>query len=339
MSFLPLVRVSQFALAAEAADLLGVSASGVCRQLGLPTWHDCDPRGYVPMAHMCRFMAAAGRAANSPTFGSSIVEVVPFDRMGALGLAIGRAANVQQALKTAVRLLPGHVSYKRFWLVEKEDAVWVCRGGGGGMETGDEVLSQFALRGLVQVIQRGAGDDWWPKRLVLQGSRPNRQPPLEGFVSAEISYHPDMAAFAVPREVLPLPMRHPMAAPPLSTEPSLDEASFLATAPGKTPADVLKQLFVTLLPLGYPTIDKLGEIVGLHPRALQRLLQRQSISYRELVDDVRSQQATDLLRRSDASVTDIAFDLGYTDVAHFIRAFRRWTGVSPTRYRRLQHAA
>jgi AraC-like DNA-binding protein len=63
------------------------------------------------------------------------------------------------------------------------------------------------------------------------------------------------------------------------------------------------------------------------------------MSYRELVDELRSQQATELLRHSDASVTDIAFDLGYTDVAHFTRAFRRWTGVSPNRYRRLRQAA
>ncbi len=45
-----------------------------------------------------------------------------------------------------------------------------------------------------------------------------------------------------------------------------------------------------------------------------------------------------LLRDSDASITEIAVDLGYTDVAHVSRAFRRWTGVSPTRFRRLAPA-
>jgi AraC-like DNA-binding protein len=339
MTFLPLVRVSQFALAAEAAELLGVSAGSVCRQLGQPPWHDCDPRGYAPMVHMCRFLAAAGQAARSSSFGSAIVEVVPFDRLGALGLAVSRAPNVHQALKTAVRLLPGHVSYKKFWLVEQDDAVWICRGGGGRLETGDDVLSQFALRGLVQIVQRGAGDDWWPRRVVLQDSGPNGRPSSEGFASANVTYRPDMTAFAVPRDVLPLPMRHPrldLREPP---GPMLDEASFLATAPAETPAEALRQLIATLMPLGYPAIDTLAEITGLHPRTLQRLLQRESLSYRQLVDEVRAERATVLLRDSGAPVTEIAFDLGYTDVSHFIRAFRRWTGVSPSRYRNLRAAA
>jgi AraC-like DNA-binding protein len=83
----------------------------------------------------------------------------------------------------------------------------------------------------------------------------------------------------------------------------------------------------------------MAEIVGVHPRTLQRLLQRESLSYRQLVDEVRAERATVLLRDSDAPVTEIAFDLGYTDVSHFIRAFRRWTGVSPSRYRNLRAAA
>jgi AraC-like DNA-binding protein len=41
-----------------------------------------------------------------------------------------------------------------------------------------------------------------------------------------------------------------------------------------------------------------------------------------------------LLHEPDATVTDIAFDLGYADVSHFSRAFHRWAGVSPRAYRR-----
>ena len=75
-------------------------------------------------------------------------------------------------------------------------------------------------------------------------------------------------------------------------------------------------------------------MVGLNVRTLQRRLESQAVTYKQLIDRARFDLASQLLRQSHATVTDIAFDVGYTDVAHFTRAFRRWTGVSPREYRR-----
>jgi AraC-like DNA-binding protein len=42
-----------------------------------------------------------------------------------------------------------------------------------------------------------------------------------------------------------------------------------------------------------------------------------------------------LLEDPDAKILDIAFQLGYSDPAHFTRAFRKWTSISPNAYREL----
>lgn len=57
-------------------------------------------------------------------------------------------------------------------------------------------------------------------------------------------------------------------------------------------------------------------------------------SFHELLNDVRRELACSYLRQPGVSVTEVAFLLGFTDVSNFTRAFKRWTGASPTRFRR-----
>ena len=84
---------------------------------------------------------------------------------------------------------------------------------------------------------------------------------------------------------------------------------------------------------GYADIEGAAEMAGLGIQTLQRMLRRNGLSYREVVDIARSTRAQALLRETDKAVTDIALDLGYTDHANFTRAFNRWLGCSPSDFR------
>ena len=81
-----------------------------------------------------------------------------------------------------------------------------------------------------------------------------------------------------------------------------------------------------------------AEMAGLSKRTFQRRLGDLQLDYNTLIDQVRLKQSLSMLREPDAPVTQIAYDLGYSDAAHFTRAFRRWTALSPREYRR-QHQA
>jgi AraC-like DNA-binding protein len=74
--------------------------------------------------------------------------------------------------------------------------------------------------------------------------------------------------------------------------------------------------------------------LGMSPRGLQRRLARLEMSFERIVDDWRHDQALQLLRDPSAGTSEVAYRLGYADPSHFIRAFRRWRGVSPMAFRR-----
>jgi len=68
-------------------------------------------------------------------------------------------------------------------------------------------------------------------------------------------------------------------------------------------------------------------------RTLQRKLAESNTTYQRLVDDTRRDLALRFMEDPRKSITDVTFLLGFSSQSAFTRAFRRWTGMSPTRFR------
>ena len=86
--------------------------------------------------------------------------------------------------------------------------------------------------------------------------------------------------------------------------------------------------------LGRPvTVAAVSKRLGVPVRTLKRRLQQQGTSYREIVDEVRTEVAIKYLRETDLSIEDIAYSLGFSEVANFRRAFRRWTKETPNQFK------
>jgi AraC-like DNA-binding protein len=69
---------------------------------------------------------------------------------------------------------------------------------------------------------------------------------------------------------------------------------------------------------------------------LQRRLSEQDSSVKKIVDETRHQLATTYLDQSHLSIKEVAYSLGFNDPSNFSRAFRRWEGMTPKEYRKLQ---
>jgi AraC-like DNA-binding protein len=73
-------------------------------------------------------------------------------------------------------------------------------------------------------------------------------------------------------------------------------------------------------------------------RTLQRKLAESNTTYQKLVDDTRRDLALRFLEDPRKSITDVTFLLGFSSQSAFTRAFRRWTGMSPTQFREQRQA-
>jgi AraC-like DNA-binding protein len=85
---------------------------------------------------------------------------------------------------------------------------------------------------------------------------------------------------------------------------------------------------------GVRSFEELAAAVKVSPRTLRRRLADARMSFSKLLEEARRDRAVVLLRSPQMSTKDVAQQVGYSNVANFMRAFRRWTGQTPAAYRR-----
>lgn len=92
--------------------------------------------------------------------------------------------------------------------------------------------------------------------------------------------------------------------------------------------------YITTQQNAFPKLETIAHELGYTSRALRRKLESLDCSFSSLVSEVKSEQAQLLLQKSDLSIREVSELLGYTEVTNFRRAYRSWTGSSPSEYRR-----
>lgn len=85
---------------------------------------------------------------------------------------------------------------------------------------------------------------------------------------------------------------------------------------------------------GEPSLAEIADRLNLSERSLSRKLKEEGTTFRALVKDKRKELAAFYLLKSDISVTELAFKIGFSDVSNFNRACQRWFGCSPSEYRK-----
>lgn len=92
-------------------------------------------------------------------------------------------------------------------------------------------------------------------------------------------------------------------------------------------------LYVQRMALTRPDADQIAALLNMSRRTLQRRLQEAGTSWLNVIDQARQQVACTELLQGEVSVTDLALLTGYEDSRAFLRAFKRWTGLTPSGFR------
>ncbi|WP_281558923.1 AraC family transcriptional regulator [Thalassomonas sp. RHCl1] len=72
--------------------------------------------------------------------------------------------------------------------------------------------------------------------------------------------------------------------------------------------------------------NDIAALMGLSPRTLRRKLQESDITYKEILNEVRTDKAISLLQNDKLRIYQVSEQMGYTNLSNFRRAFKMWTG-------------
>lgn len=95
----------------------------------------------------------------------------------------------------------------------------------------------------------------------------------------------------------------------------------------------IRRHLMALPPTQWPGFDELADAFHIGATTMRRRLEREGVSFSQIKDSLRRDLAVQHLTGSDASLADIASELGFAEASAFHRAFKQWTGLRPGAYR------
>lgn len=194
----------------------------------------------------------------------------------------------------------------------------------------------FALGFLVR-IAREATDRWVTPvevRFAYAPPSPDEQQTYQEYFGAPLKYGTPLNQAVFAHRDVTRPLVSADAALAGVVRRRLDKMlSQLPRSDESTAARVRREL-IRHFAEGEPTARLVGRELGMSERTLHRRLKDERTSFRGILDDVREEMATSLLRDRAVGIAEIAFILGYSEPAAFHRSFRRWTGQTPLTFRR-----
>jgi AraC-like DNA-binding protein len=327
---IPLIRAAGALLAANCLRRIGAPAESLWVRSGLPKRAFSEPESLVPLHLVVRFFEESSRVEGVDTLGLLVGEQCDVTSLGVYGTKIAQSPTLYDAIGTGIQLQPGWNSAVQFVLVPDGESVRLLRLVRGDLPDSPQ-FDLAALTIMIKLVRSAAGPQWRPSEIYLRGSGKARH--VEALAESRIVWARRAIGFCFPRVFLSRPLG-PGCAQTASKSSLLDETAWWSSSPPVDLAGSVRVLIESVLDTRNVTIAAAADAAAMSVRTLQRRLTESNLSYSSLIDQVRLARAIRLLEEPMVTISGIAFDLGFSDPAHFTRAFKRWSSVSPREYRR-----
>ena len=308
----------------------GIDPHDLLAEFGLEPSYFEDPDNVIPFTTMGRIFLRCVERTKCEHFGLLVGQNSGVSVLGAVGYLVQSAPDLRTALRELSAYL--HVHDGGAVVTLSEDKPVATLGYAilsDGVECAEQILDAALAIGF-NMLRGLCGPGWQLSGLHFAHARPQDVAPFRKFFGVTPDFDAEQSLLVFEERWLDKAL--PSADPQLHALMAQRAAEF----EGANRADLVGLLRRTLKPLVTSadcSLERVARKMGVHERTLGRRLSAEGTSFRKVREDVRLAAACQLLEYTERPAHQVAEILGYSDATAFSRAFRRWSGMAPSKWR------
>lgn len=311
----------------------GGSVEAMERATGFSSARASDPDARISLALEKALWEEGERQTGDPDFGLHSAERLQPGAFDVLEYAARTAPTARVALERLARYNRIEHDIAVFAIIDRGDVTRVEHRFGEGGAVQSRHSAEFTLASQVVIGSQITGARLRPCAVEFVHARPASIAEHERLFGVTPRFSMAVNALEWNRELLEQP--NPTADPALGRTILRHAEALLAERPAPTAshAERVRRILANKLGEGEISLARVAKDLKMSERSLQRRLADDGLTFDAILDDTRRQLSLRYLADPTIGVSEIAYLLGYSEPSPFHRAFRRWTGTTPSRSR------
>jgi AraC-like DNA-binding protein len=282
-----------------------------------------SPDTYVPAARVDQLLADIARRRGDPTFSLTLARAAVVRNLGLFGHMVWMSGTVRDALARAVKFF-GVVTRRTTLTLDEAAGFATLRQHPVAGYARGTILTEFPFVSLA-LRARHATEGRFALRAVRFKHRSDHATAYRDAFGCDVTFRASRDELEIDSAMLDLPLA---SSDPI-TAAVLEARVAELTGTTRSPfTERVRRAARATLGRG-PSLEGVAAQLGVSARTLRRQLAQHDTTLRAIVDDVRRERADELLAQG-VALKAVASELGFSEASAFSRAYKRWTGRSPS---------
>ena len=285
----------------------------------------------ITLAERGRLLECCAKASGCPHFGLLVGQRDGLEQLGIVGLLARHAPDVGTALQRLIR---------HFHLQAQGVEIGLAIDGGRALFSyaisdegvaGIDQAGDGAVAAQLNIMRELCGPDFKALAAWFVRTPPKTLEPYRNIFQVRLRFEAPVYGLEFSSSWL---TRHLPATDGALSHLIAEKISALENQKAENLSETVRRLMQTALAFNRVDAQHIASMLGMHVRTYHRRLRNNGTSHRELLDQTRMALACRLLEYSSKDIAEISELLGYAEARSFIRAFKRWAGTTPARWRK-----